>query len=399
MSVRLGTTAIVLALELVSANRRTSAQEPGIEVHVGAPLRPARIRGHERLIYELHVTNLSDAPADLAALDVLDAGGKSLLSLAQQSLRSHMDMEGRTVLGKRARAVVYLTVDFDGAAPTAIRHRLVVKQGETERAIATADVAVEASAASVIAPPLKGGPWVAVYSDEWARGHRRVFYATAGHAHLPGRFAIDWMKVDVRGRTLTNDSGLTSSSLSYGAEVLAVADARVVAARGDVTEATRIADNHAHPHPDAAGNFISLALLGGRFATYEHLRPGSLKVAAGDEVRAGQVLAEVGFSGDSTEPHLHFHVSDSPRPLEGEGMPYALSRLYVIGQFKDWHDFGRHRWQDVPPRIGNGEFPDAGDVIEFKRSGTWDQSTTNANHAARPACNESSDQSKSGKET
>ena len=146
------------------------------------------------------------------------------------------------------------------------------------------------------------------------------------------------------GHTLKNDSGLTASSFSYGAQVLAVANARVAAARDGVSEAVRIADNKTQPHPDAAGNFISLDLGHGRFATYEHLRPGSIRVARGEQVHVGQVIAEVGFSGDSTEPHLHFHVSDSAMPLEGEGLPYALDRFRVTGRVTDWNAFGSQRW-------------------------------------------------------
>lgn len=336
-------------------------------MHVGSPLRLAKVAGQQRLVYELHVTDISNAPVELAMLDVLDANEKPLLHLEQPALGTRTDMKkGDRVLAAHAQAVVYLTVDFGTTVPAAIQHRLTVKQDGVESVIASSREPVVAIKEPALVPPLRGGPWVAVYSDEWPRGHRRVFYETGGHARLPGRFAIDWMKVNGQGKTLRDDSGLASSSLSYGAEVLAVADARVVAARDGVTEAEKISDNHKHPHPDAAGNFISLALGDGRFATYEHLRPGSLKVAKGDHVHAGQVLAEVGFTGDSTEPHLHFHVSDSPSPLEGEGMPYALSRVLLLGRVKNWNDFGSRRWQDFRPRMVEREFPQSGDVVDFK---------------------------------
>lgn len=39
-----------------------------------------------------------------------------------------------------------------------------------------------------------------------------------------------------------------------------------------------------------------------------HLRPGTVTVATGDRVRAGQLLGEVGNSGDTTEPHLHLYA-------------------------------------------------------------------------------------------
>ena len=357
MNIRNIAAAAVLILGFALVGWRTSAHEPAVEMHVGSPLRLAKVMGQQRLVYELHVTNISDVPVELTALDTVDAGGKSFLHLDQAALSKHTDMGGKSVLAGRAHAVVYLTVDFGGSAPTAIQHRVTVKQGDAQSVIAGPRVPVMAVTPPVLAAPLRGGPWVAVYNDEWPRGHRRVFYETGGHARLPGRFAIDWMKVDAQGRTLRNASGLASSSLSYGAEVLAVADARVVAARDGVTEAARLSDNHAHPHPDAAGNYISLALEGGQFATYEHLRPGSLKVAKGDHVSAGQVLAEVGFTGDSTEPHLHFHVSDSPSPLEGEGMPYSLNRVLLLGRFTDWNDLGSRRWRHRSQRRAECPLP------------------------------------------
>jgi len=75
-----------------------------------------------------------------------------------------------------------------------------------------------------------------------------------------------------------------------------------------------------------AGNTITLDLVGGRFAYYLHLHPGSVRVKTGDRVRRGQVLARVGASGDAREPHLHFEVTTSPKLLAGDGLPYLIDR-------------------------------------------------------------------------
>jgi murein DD-endopeptidase MepM/ murein hydrolase activator NlpD len=74
------------------------------------------------------------------------------------------------------------------------------------------------------------------------------------------------------------------------------------------------------------GNTIVLDLGDSQFANYHHLQPGSLRVKAGDRVRRGQVLARVGDSGDSREPHLHFEVTTSPKQGMGEGVPYLIDR-------------------------------------------------------------------------
>jgi murein DD-endopeptidase MepM/ murein hydrolase activator NlpD len=62
------------------------------------------------------------------------------------------------------------------------------------------------------------------------------------------------------------------------------------------------------------------------------LQPGSIRVKPGERVRAGQLLGLVGNSGNSTAPHLHFHVSDRPSILEGEGLPYGIDRFSVEGR-------------------------------------------------------------------
>ena len=53
--------------------------------------------------------------------------------------------------------------------------------------------------------------------------------------------------------------------------------------------------------------------------------PGSLRVKLGDKVRRGQVLGLVGKYGNSTEPHLHFHIANATAPSGLEGLLYALT--------------------------------------------------------------------------
>ncbi|TDD33246.1 M23 family metallopeptidase [Actinomadura sp. KC06] len=72
------------------------------------------------------------------------------------------------------------------------------------------------------------------------------------------------------------------------------------------------------------GNSVVLDLGDGVYAVFAHLRHGSVRVRKGDRVQAGDVLGEVGNSGNSSEPHLHFHLMDRPRPLAAAGLPFAF---------------------------------------------------------------------------
>ena len=73
----------------------------------------------------------------------------------------------------------------------------------------------------------------------------------------------------------------------------------------------------AHP----AGNHVVLDFGNGEFGFLAHMRSGSLKVKAGDKVEAGQEVGRCGNSGNTSEPHLHFHLQTTPNLAEGEGLP------------------------------------------------------------------------------
>jgi murein DD-endopeptidase MepM/ murein hydrolase activator NlpD len=87
----------------------------------------------------------------------------------------------------------------------------------------------------------------------------------------------------------------------------------------------------------------------GQFGYYAHLKPFTVTVKKGAKVKAGEILGEVGNSGDSLEPHLHFHVMNNADPAEGDGIPVV---------FENWkaQSYGRSpvaRQEGILPR---GEF-------------------------------------------
>ncbi|MNC48479.1 Murein DD-endopeptidase MepM [compost metagenome] len=49
---------------------------------------------------------------------------------------------------------------------------------------------------------------------------------------------------------------------------------------------------------------------GGEYSFLAHLKQGSVTVKKGDSVKTGDVIGKAGNSGNSSEPHLHYQVSD-----------------------------------------------------------------------------------------
>jgi murein DD-endopeptidase MepM/ murein hydrolase activator NlpD len=275
-----------------------------------------------------------------------------------------------------ARSVVYFGFTVGTSdVPRVLKHRveldLVQASGREHVLVEGGTVSVNAHQPVAIGPPLRGGPWVAIYDQSAVRGHRRVIYALNGRARIPGRFAVDWMKVNEEGQYTHDDGSLVANWYGYGAEVLAVADAGVVAARDGIAESSSVTDSIRNTLENASGNYIALDLGRQRYAFYEHLMPSSVVVKAGDRVKRGQVIGRLGYTGDSTGPHLHFHVSNGNSPLEAEGLPYVIDHFDMLGAYESLEAFATGRpWTATPKGPATHrlmEFPIAAAVVDFGR--------------------------------
>lgn len=95
---------------------------------------------------------------------------------------------------------------------------------------------------------------------------------------------------------------------AYGESVYAPADGTVVAVESEVKNNVPGSMDPFHPE----GNYIVIDHGNGEYSMLAHLDEGSISVNVGDDVIRGQEIARCGNSGNSSEPHIHFQVMDSP---------------------------------------------------------------------------------------
>jgi murein DD-endopeptidase len=355
----------IALLTMVAAAQSPSSPNLPLSLHVPVPPVVVVTDGLHRLLYELHVENRGDVAVTLSSVEIHVDSAQSGVTLDGdrliRALDAPADRKAPLAIAGRQRRVLY--VDLGERKPArVVRHviRTTSPVGE-----GTLDVPVDPTAPVVLGAPLAGGPWAAVYHSDWERGHRRVFYTVDGVTRLPGRYTIDFVKLDDAGRTERGDADAVGNALGYGADVLAVSDATVAAVRDDMPEAARVSARVKHRQEDAAGNYVSLDLGSGRFAVYEHLKPRSVRVRPGDRVRRGDVVAQVGFTGDSTGPHLHLHVGDAAAPLAAEGRPFVFSRFEVLGRYPEIAAMGKTRWQRDGAGVRHHERPGPNVVLDF----------------------------------
>jgi hypothetical protein len=109
----------------------------------------------------------------------------------------------------------------------------------------------------------------------------------------------------------------------YGIPVVAPSSGLVTDAHdGEPDEVPgAVSNNYTAPK----GNYVVIQLETGTYLVIAHLKPGSVAVAAGEQVAEGQQIGQCGNSGNTSEPHIHIHhqrQDPSVYPLGfAEGLP------------------------------------------------------------------------------
>lgn len=141
------------------------------------------------------------------------------------------------------------------------------------------------------------------------------------------RFAYDFVKLE-DGSTHGADGAENADYHCFGAPVLAPAPGRVIRAADSVPDNTPGEMNR----QEIFGNHVVLDHGDGEYSVLAHLRHGSVAVEVGDRVDRGRRLGECGNSGHSSEPHLHYHLQDSPVPGQGTGLPAQFRSFRADGE-------------------------------------------------------------------
>ena len=336
---------LTIGIGLLQQARSETSPWP-VQLEMRVPFEPTAFpsAGRGYLAYELYLTSLSANQVTLRRLEVLDADsrasepvaafeGKDLDTLLQP-FGAPQDGKGTAQQIEPGHSlVVFMWVPFEPGAhvPSLLRHRLLTTDSTVEGAV----IGTHHTELKVLRSPVQGSNWLAsdAPSNDADNHHRRGIFIFDGRATISRRYAIDWMQVE-NGASFSGDARDKRAYYSYGKPVVAVADAAVVVAKDGLPDNVPGHNENFSPAvpitmDTLTGNTITLDLGGGQFAYYFHLQPGSVRVRVGERVRRGQVMALIGDSGDAREPHLHFEVTNSPRFLAGDGLPYLIDHFRV----------------------------------------------------------------------
>lgn len=146
------------------------------------------------------------------------------------------------------------------------------------------------------------------------------------HHEVPNqKFAFDLLGVGPDQKTHRGEGKKNDDYYAFGREVLAPADGTVTDVIGGVRDNVPGSMN---PY-SGVGNCVVIQHREDEVSVLAHFKQGTINVKAGDRVKRGQVLGQCGNSGNSSEPHIHYHLQHSPVLQDGLGIKCVFSRVVL----------------------------------------------------------------------
>lgn len=157
------------------------------------------------------------------------------------------------------------------------------------------------------------------------------------YAYPSQRYAFDFL-VMRNEKTFHGDPKRNDSYFAFGQPIVAPAAGTVLKVSNAIWDNEPGTVNEDY----AAGNFVEIDHGNGEYSLLAHLMHRSITVQTGDHVEVGQMIGRCGNSGNSSEPHLHMQVSDSPDLLHARSVRIGFAGIdrvvqgdTVLGQKKE----------------------------------------------------------------
>lgn len=148
--------------------------------------------------------------------------------------------------------------------------------------------------------------------------------------HVNVRFqknAFDIVINNAEGRSFRTNGKTNDDYYAFGQPIIAPCDGEVVWAVDGVKDNIPGELNPIY----VPGNAVLMKTRNKEYVFFAHFKQHSVKVKEGDQVKQGQLLGLCGNSGNSSEPHLHFHLQNIENLNKATGVKCYFSKLEVNG--------------------------------------------------------------------
>ena len=142
--------------------------------------------------------------------------------------------------------------------------------------------------------------------------------------------AFDFVITDSSGSTFITNGKKNEDYYAFGKEIIAPIEGEIVAVVDGIKDNKPGEMNKIY----IPGNTVILKVDEKKFLIFAHFKKHSIVVKEGDVIKQGDLLGLTGNSGNSSEPHLHFHMQDSKDMMSGNGIKSYFRSIIVDHKLK-----------------------------------------------------------------
>jgi len=142
--------------------------------------------------------------------------------------------------------------------------------------------------------------------------------------------ALDIIITDVNGKSYKNNGEENEDYYAFEKELIAPCDAEVVLVVDGIKDNKPGEFNSYY----IIGNTVILKTNNDEYLLFAHFKQNSIIVKQGENVKKGELLGLCGNSGNSSEPHLHFHIQNVEDINKATGAKSYFEEIYVNGELK-----------------------------------------------------------------
>jgi murein DD-endopeptidase MepM/ murein hydrolase activator NlpD len=168
------------------------------------------------------------------------------------------------------------------------------------------------------------------FKEEWTLfwGGDTVEQNYHAGAHPSQKHAMDFVIRDERGRSYLSSGRSNDDFYAFGKEIIAPCDGEIILVVDGVKDNAPGQMNPFFP----TGNTVILKTGNLEYVIFAHFKQDSIKVAQGQIVKQGDLLGLCGNSGNSSEPHLHFHVQNVEDMNVATGVKCYFADILINGE-------------------------------------------------------------------
>lgn len=146
--------------------------------------------------------------------------------------------------------------------------------------------------------------------------------------HAAQKHAFDMIILDETGRSFKTNGRTNEDYYAFDQELIAPCDAEVVLVVDGIKDNTPGEMNPTY----APGNTVVLKTTNKEYLFFAHFKQHSISVKQGQKIKQGEPLGLCGNSGNSSEPHLHFHIQNDEDVNKAIGAKCYFEKLIVNGE-------------------------------------------------------------------